>query len=138
MFTFVIYCLTTSNSSWFMDLIFQVPMQYCSLQLQTLLALPDTSTTEHCFCFGLAASFLLQLLVLAHCSSLVAYWTCSNLSQKDGSSSDVIFFCLFILFMGLLWKECWSGLPFPPHVYYFLSEFSTMTCPSWVAPQHGS
>ena len=30
MFTLAISCLTTSNLPWFMDLIFQVPMQYCS------------------------------------------------------------------------------------------------------------
>ena len=30
MFTLVISCLTTSNLPWFMDLIFQVPIQYCS------------------------------------------------------------------------------------------------------------
>ena len=29
MFTLAISCLTTSNLSWFMDLTFQVPMQYC-------------------------------------------------------------------------------------------------------------
>ena len=32
MFTLAISCLTTSNLPWFMDLTFQVPMQYCSLQ----------------------------------------------------------------------------------------------------------
>ena len=31
-FTLAISCLTTSNLPWFMDLTFQVPMQYCSLQ----------------------------------------------------------------------------------------------------------
>jgi len=31
MFTLAISCLTTSNLAWLMDLIFQVPMQYCSL-----------------------------------------------------------------------------------------------------------
>ena len=31
-FTLGISCLTTSNLPWFMDLTFQVPMQYCSLQ----------------------------------------------------------------------------------------------------------
>ena len=36
-FTLAISCLTTSNLPWFMDLIFQVPMPYCSLQHQTLL-----------------------------------------------------------------------------------------------------
>ena len=32
-----------------MDLTFQVPMQYCSLQHQTLLLSPVTSTTGYCF-----------------------------------------------------------------------------------------
>ena len=31
MFTLAISCFTTSNLPWFMDLTFQVPMQYCSL-----------------------------------------------------------------------------------------------------------
>ena len=37
MFTLTISCLTTSSLPWFMDLTFQLPMQYCSLQHQTLL-----------------------------------------------------------------------------------------------------
>ena len=37
MFTLAISCLTTSNLPWFMDLTFQVPMQYCSLHHWTLL-----------------------------------------------------------------------------------------------------
>ena len=40
MFTLAISCLTTSNLPWFMDLTFQVPMQYCSLQHRTLLPSP--------------------------------------------------------------------------------------------------
>ena len=36
MFTLAISCLTTSNLLWFMDLTFQIPMQYCSLQHWTL------------------------------------------------------------------------------------------------------
>ncbi|XP_055260714.1 meiotic nuclear division protein 1 homolog isoform X3 [Moschus berezovskii] len=40
-------CLTTSNLPRFMDLTFQVPMQYCSLQHRTLLLSPVTSTTEY-------------------------------------------------------------------------------------------
>ena len=35
-----------------MDLTFQVPMQYCSLQHRTLLPSPVSSTTGCCFCFG--------------------------------------------------------------------------------------
>ena len=39
-----------------MDLTFQVPVQYCSLQHQTLLLSPVTSTTGCCFCFGSVSS----------------------------------------------------------------------------------
>ena len=87
MFTLAISCLTTSNLPWFMDLTFQVPMQYCSLQLHTLLPWPVTSTTGCCFHFDSASSFSLQLLVTALSSSPVAYWTPSNLG---GSSSSVV------------------------------------------------
>ena len=54
--------------------------------------------------------------------------------QPGGSSSSsVISFCLFILFMGFLQEEYWSGLPFPPPVDHVSSELSTMTCSSWVS-----
>ena len=56
MFSLVISCLTTSNLLWFMDLTFQVPMQYCSLQHRTLIPSPVTSTTGHCFRFGFILS----------------------------------------------------------------------------------
>ena len=82
MLILAISCLTTSSLPWFMDLTFQVPMQYCSLQHQILLSSPDTSTTEHHFHFGPAASFFLGLLVLLLCSSPVAYWTSSNLGDS--------------------------------------------------------
>ena len=42
---------------------------------------------------------------------------------------------LFILFMGFSRQEYWSGLPFPSPVDHILSDLSTMTCPSWVAPR---
>ena len=54
MFTLTISCLTTSNLPWFMDLTFQVPMQYCSLQHWTLLPSPVTSTTGCCFALALS------------------------------------------------------------------------------------
>ena len=114
MFTLVI-CLTTSNLPWFMDLTFQVAMQYCSLQHWTLLPSPVTSTTGHCFLFSSVSSFFLELFL---------HWS---------SSFSVISFCLFILFMGFSRKEYWSSLPFPSPVDHVLSELSTMTCLSWVA-----
>ena len=42
MFTLAISCLTTSNLPLFMDLTFQVPMQYCSLQHWTYVPSPGT------------------------------------------------------------------------------------------------
>ena len=39
-----------------------------------------------------------------------------------------------ILFMGFSRQEYWSGLPFPSPVDHSLSDLSTMTRPSWVAP----
>ena len=80
-------------------------------------------------CYGLPAAFLLVLAIVRH-SSPVAYWTSSDLGSV---SCSVISFCLFTLFMGFLWQEYWSGLPFPPPVDHVSSELSTMTRPSWVA-----
>ena len=113
-----------------MDLTFQVPMQYHSLQHWTLLLPTDTSTTVCHFHFGPAASFFLELLAVALCSSPVTYWIPPNL---EGSSSSVIYFCLFILFTGLSQQAYWSGLSFTTAVDHVLSELSTMTCLSWVA-----
>ena len=73
-FTLAISCLTTSNLPWFMDLIFQVPVQYCSLSHQTSLSPPDTSTNEHHFHFSPAASFFLELLVIARHRFSITYW----------------------------------------------------------------
>jgi len=129
MFTLAFSCLTTSNLLWFMDLTFQVPMQYCSLQHRTLLLSPVTSTAGCCFC----SSFFLELFL--HCSP-VAYWAPTYLGS---SSFSVLSFCLSILFMGFSRQEYWSGLPFPSLVDHVLSELSTMTHLSWCGPTwHGS
>ena len=66
-----------------MDLTFQVLMQYCSLQHQTLLPSPVTSTTGCCFCFGFISSFFLELFL--HCSS-VAYWAPTDLESSSFSA----------------------------------------------------
>ena len=127
MFTLAISYLTTSNLPWFMDVTFQVPTQYCSLQHQTLLLSPVTSTTGCCFCFGSVSSLFLELFL--HWSP-VAYWVPTNLGS---SSFTVLSFCLFILFMGFSRQECRSGLLFGPPVNHILSDLSTMTRPSSVA-----
>ena len=46
MFTLAISCLTTFILPWFLDLTFQVPMQYCSLQHRTLLLSPVNEEGE--------------------------------------------------------------------------------------------
>ena len=133
MFILAISCLITPNFPWFMDITFQVPMQYCYLQQRTLLLSPVTFTTRCCFCFGSVSSFFLVLFL--HWSP-GAYWVPTNLGS---SSFSVLSFCLFILFMGFSRKEYWSGFPFSSPVDHVLSELSTMTlhvlgCPT----QHGS
>ena len=127
MFILAIFCLTTSSLLWFVDLTFQLPMQYYSLQHWTLLLSPVTSTTGCCFCFISISSFFLDLFL--HWSP-VAYWAPTNLGS---SSFRVLSFCLFILFMGFSRQESWSGLPFPSPVDHVLSDLSTMTHLSWVA-----
>ena len=99
-------------------------MQYCSLQLQTLLLSPVTSTTGYCFCFGSIPSFFLELFL--HWSP-VAYWAPTDLGS---SSFSVLSFCLFILFMWFSGKNsevvchsllqwttfCQTSPPWPDHL----------------------
>ena len=124
-FTLAISYLTTSNLPWFMDLTFQVPMLYCSLQHWTLLLSPVPSTTGYRFCCGSIPSFFLELFL--HWSP-VAYWAPTDLGS---SSFSILSFCLLILLMGFSRQEYWSGLPFPSPVDHILSEISTMTWLSW-------
>ena len=104
-------------------------MQYCSLQHQTLLLSPVTSTAGNCFCFGSITSFFLELFL--HWSP-VAYWAPTNVGS---SSFSILTFHFVILFMRFSRQEYWSGLPFPSPVDHILSDLSTMTRPSWVAPR---
>ena len=127
-FTLAISCLTTSNLSWFRDLTFQVPMQYCFSQHQISHPSSVTSTTGHYFRFGSFSQFYLKLFL--H-SSPVAYWAPTDLGR---SYLSVIYFCLFILFMGFSRHEYWSVSPFPSPGDYILSELFPMTHPSWVTP----
>ena len=71
-----------------MDLTFQVPMQYCSLQHQILLLSPVPSTTGYCFCFGSIPSFFLDLFL--HWPP-VAQWTPTDLGS---TSFSILSFCL--------------------------------------------
>ena len=110
-----------------MDLTFQVHMQYCSLQHQTLLPSPCTSTIRCCFCIGYVSLFFLELFLHR---SPVAYWAPTDLGS---SCFSVLSFCPFILFTGFSRQEYWSGLPFPSPVNHVLSELSAWSHLSWVA-----
>ena len=126
MFTLAIFCLTTSNLAWLMDLTFQVSVQYCSLQHRTLVPSPVTSTAWCCFNFGSVSSFFLELFL--HWSP-VAYWAPTN---PGSSSFSAISFCLSTVH-GFLKARIlkWFAIPFSSG-----PRISTITCPSWVAP-HG-
>ena len=124
MFTLVISCLTTSNLLWLVDLTFQVPMQYCSLQHQTLLLSPVTSTTGCCFWYDSISSFFLELFLQG---SPVAYWAPTNL----GSSSFGVLY-LFAFSWGSQGKNT-EVVCIPFSRGPVLSELSTMTHLSWVA-----
>ena len=99
-------------------------MEYSSFQHWILLSPLRISTTEGHFCFGIATSFILELLVVVLHSFPAAYWRPSNLGD---SSFSVISFCPFIQFMGFSWLVYWSGLPFPPPIDHVLSELPAMT-----------
>ena len=58
-------------------------------------------------------------------------------SDLGSSYLSVLYFCLFLLFMGFSRQEYRNGLPFPSPVEHVLSELSTMTCLSWVV-LHGT
>ena len=117
MFSLAISCLTTSNLPWFVYLIFQVPVQYCSLQHQTLLPLPVTSTTACRFHYGSVSSFFLERFL--HWPP-VTYWAPTNVRSSHFS---VISFWLFILFMGFSRQEYCSGLPSPSQWAIFCQNY---------------
>ena len=70
MFILAISYLTTSSFPRFIDLTFQVPMQYSSLQHWTFLSLPGASAAERPFGFGPTTPLALELLVLVLSSML--------------------------------------------------------------------
>ena len=91
-FTLAISCLTMSNLPWFMDLTFQVPMQYCSLQHRIFLSSPDTSRTERHFHFG---CFFLSGAI-GNCPPLCPSSIVIPSDLREGSSFSVISFYLCI------------------------------------------
>ena len=121
-----------------MDLTFQVPVQYCSLQYWTLLLSLVPSTTGCYFCFVSVSLFFLELFI--HWSP-VHNWVLFLLCLCLFILSGVIYPLISSNILGTYWPTIhgvlkaqilkWFAILFSsgPH----LSELSTMTCQSWVA-----
>ena len=126
MFIPAISCLTTSNLPWFMELTFQVPMQYILYSIR--LYFHHQSHPQ----LGVVFAWLCLLILSGVISPPISS---SILEPTDLGSSpfSVLSFCLSILFMGFLRQEYWNGLPLPSPVDHILSELSTMTCLSLMA-----
>ena len=93
MFTLAIPCLTTSNLPGFMNLTSRFTWNIFLYNIRLYFSPSNTITIRCCFCFGSGSSLFLQLFL---CSSLILYWTPTDLG---GSYFSVISFCIFILFM---------------------------------------
>ena len=126
----------TQQSDWtelnWMDLTFQVPMQYCSLQHRTLLPSPVTSTMG--VVFSLALSLHSSWSYLS--TDLVAYWAPTDL----GSSffSDLSFWPFHTVHEVLMARILkWFAIPFcsgPCFVRTLHHDPSVLGGPIW----HGS
>ena len=135
MFTLAIPYLTTSTLPWFLNLTFQVPVQYCFLQHRTLLVSPVTSTTGYCVCFGFIPSVFLELFL--HWSP-VSYWALTDLGVPLSVSSHFAFsYCSWgsqgkntevVCHSILQWTTFRQPFPTcPVHLGWPL-----MTCPSFI------
>ena len=122
--------LTTSN----LPNLIQGPNIPGSYAILLFIALNFTFTTRHIHnrsTFPLWPSLFILSGAISNCpplfpsSILDTFWPWN-------SSSSVIYFFLFILFMRFSRKEYWSGLPFPPSVGHVLSELFNITCLSGV------
>ena len=127
MFTLAISCLTTSKLPWFMDLSFQVSMQYCSLKHRTLLPSPVTSTTGCYFLLWLCLFILSGVISPLFSSSILGTY------QPGKFIFQCHIFLPFHSIHGVLKARILKWFAFPSPVDRMVSELSTMTRLSWVA-----
>ena len=131
-FTLAISCLTISNLPWFLDLTFQVPMQYHSLQHRTWLPSPVIPTSGCWFCFGSVSSFFLELFLHWSLSILGTYWPEEFLFQYP---IILPFHTVHGVFKARILK--WFPIPFssgPRFVRTLHHDLSVLGGPTW----HGS
>ena len=91
-FNLAVSYLIMSSFPWFMDITFQIPIQYCSWQLQTLLSPPDTQL----ICFGPLASFLLVVQFLSHDQHFATQWTVASQASVSFTISQTLLKFMFI------------------------------------------
>ena len=125
MFTLAISCLTTSNLPCFMDLTFQVPMQYCSLQHRTFI-------TSHIHSWALFLLWLHPLILSGVISPLI-----SRSILGTYPPGVFIFQCVILLpfhtVHGVLKARIlkWFAIPFSTGPRFV--RLSTTTHLSWLA-----
>ena len=118
MFILAISCLTTSNLLWFTDLTFQVSIHIVLYSIKLAFHHQTQPQPQRRVISALGQMllsfwcFFLAVLVIVLPSPSVAYWTSSILGVGD-SSSRVLSFCLFILFMGVFMARIleWVAIP---------------------------
>ena len=106
-FTLAITCLTIQFA------LIYGPNIPCSYAILLFTALNLASTTSHNHNCVLVLLWLFLFILSGFISPLISSSIPTNLGN---SSFKVLYFCLFILFMGLSRQEYWSGLPFPSPV----------------------
>ena len=110
-FTLAISCLTTFYLPWFMNLTFQVPMQYYSLQHWILL--PSPSHAELGIVFLLIPS-LHSLELFLH-SSPVAYWATTDLGSTVTHKCG-LFYNFGLLQSHIHWPAFWPQKTSPCYI----------------------
>ena len=126
--TWQVSCLTTSSLLWFMDLTFQVPIQYCYLQHWILLFI--TRHIHSWVSYSLWPTYFIHSGAMGNSPLLFPSSLLDNFRPGD-SSFGVISLWPVIQFLRFSQQVYWGCLL--PAVNHVLSELSTMTCPSWVA-----
>ena len=107
-----------------------IPVSYAILLFTASELASITNHIHNSVFFILWLHFFILSGIISPLTSSSRYCAPTNLWS---SSSCVVSFYLFILFMGLSRQEYRTDLPFTSPVDHVLSDLSTMTLPSWMA-----
>ena len=134
MFTLAISCLTTSNLPWFIGLTFPLPMQYCSLQHQTLLS-PYTHLLSPFRHIHNWASFplWLSLVILSGVISLLFPTSILDTKWPTGFIFQYHIFLPFRPVHGILKARMlkWFAIPFSSGPHFVQHSPPWLVCLAW-------